>query len=68
MLLSLPTSYKTFTSLKHVNTANSVMNAQGFTFEQRTQIFRIYKAISPVFMGNFDIRCEVRTGCPSGDA
>ena len=49
--------------------ANSVMNAQGFTFEVKDVIFLYsYKGIFPVYMGNFYVRCEVITGYPSGDS
>ena len=48
--------------------ANSVMNAQGFTSEAKDVNLSLYKGILLVYMGNFYVRCEVRTGCPSGDA
>ena len=48
--------------------ANSVMNAQGFTSEAKDVNLSLYKGILPVYMGSFYVRCEVRTGYPSGDS
>ena len=48
--------------------AKSVLNAQGFTSETKDVILSLCKGILPVYMGNFYVRCEVRTECPSGDS
>ena len=45
-----------------------MVNAQGFTSEAKDVNLSLYKDILPVYMGNFYVRCEVRTGCPSGDS
>ena len=44
------------------------MNIQEFTFDTKDINLSLYKGILPVYMGNFYIRSEVRTGCPFGDA
>ena len=38
--------------------ANSVMNAQGFTYKAKDVILSLCKGILPVNMGNFYVRCE----------
>ena len=46
--------------------ANSMMNALGFTFEEKEVIHSLYKGILPLYMGN--IGCEVITEYPSSDS
>ena len=47
--------------------AKSVVNAQGFNSEAKDVIISLCKA-SFLYMGNFYVRYEVITGCPSGDS
>ena len=43
------------------------MNAQGFTSEAKDVILSLCK-VSCLYTGNFYIRCDTITGCPSGDS